>query len=166
MANEAEPFFYRDPAGREDIFSTGGRRKMNKKGKKKGAALLLLFLSKVSHLFFFPSSECPKEKKRPTFSDLGSPCDDTVWEEERFDTYCLLFYFLPFSILSFWWKCKFWQERKERRRGCISSISLLCDIIPSAARASLSLLPKKNAHTIGQAKIFSNSSCSVPFNKE
>jgi hypothetical protein len=101
--------FYRDPAGREIFVAPGGKWEKKKEKKRCGFVGVVLIKSVPSP--FFPSSECPKEKKRPTFSDLGSPCDvlgyHTIWEEERFDTYCLLFYFLPFSILSFWWKCKF-----------------------------------------------------------
>lgn len=142
MANEAAPFFYRDPAGREDICSTGGEKENEQKREKKRCGFVGVVLIKSVPSPFFPFLRVSKGKETPNFFRLGISLwcvglSHTIWEEERFDTYCLLFSFLPFSILSFWWKCKFWQERKERRRGCISSISLLCDIIPSAARASL-----------------------------
>jgi hypothetical protein len=105
----------------ERIFvAPGGRRKMNKKGKKKGAALLVLFLSKVSHLLFFPSSECPKEKKRPTFSDLGSPCDvlgyHTPYGKKKGSIH-IVCYFLFFLFRSYPFGGNASFDKREKRDG-------------------------------------------------
>lgn len=115
MANEAEPFFYRDPAGREDIFSTGGRRKMNKKGKKKGAALLLLFLSKVSHLFF----SLPQSVQRKRNAQLFQTWDLLVMTPygKKKGSIHIVCYFIFFLFRSYPFGGNASFDKREKRDG-------------------------------------------------